>query len=444
MTSPRILFSRRSPLSLTRRALRRKLRRTVVLALLAIAALVALPAQDSLRPDDAEALFSQIDGMLEEMADITGLKLKRPVRRSVITREEIRQLIERRIEEDAAPKQIQAEEVFLKMFGYVDDDFDLAEQFVEVLTEQATALYDYKTKQLYMATWTPKDLQQVALVHELAHALADQHFDLKKYVRRSKGADGDVARSAVIEGQATWIMIEYAMRQSGQSLLKNSLLAIAAATASRFEAEQYPAFASAPLYLRESMLFPYTGGLLFQQQVLARHGKAGFMEVFRNPPMSSQHILEPETYFGRRRSSRPRLPRLRLGRGYKTISEGAVGQLDHAILIEQFFDRDTAERISPHWRGGGYKIVSKQSDKSPVLSYAVEWSSAERAREFFAIYEKICRMKWRPEETEKTDTHIVGRGSEQTFILSLDGSRVAGMEGLPNDRLRANPARFAP
>ncbi len=412
--------------------------------LLLAASVFAASAEDSLRPDDAEELFAQIDGMLEEMADITGLELIRPVRRSVITREEIRKLIENRIEEDSGAEQIKAEEAFLKMFGFVDDDFDLAGQFVDVLTEQATALYDYKTKQLYLATWTPKDLQQAALVHELAHALADQHFDLRKYMKKSKGADGDVARSAVLEGQASWIMIEYTMRQSGKSLLDNSLLTVAAATASRFQAEQYPAFAAAPLYLRESMLFPYTQGLLFQQKVLARKGKAGFSEVFRNPPTSSQHILEPETYFQQRRSSRPRLPRIRLGRGYRVISKGEVGRLDHAILIERFFDRETAERISPHWRGGGYKIVSKRGSDHPVLAYAAEWSSDEEARQFFDLYERICQKKWRPDETEKTDARVVGRGSDKTFILSLDGPRVAGIEGLPNDRLRANLARFAP
>ena len=109
------------------------------------------------------------------------------------------------------------------------------------MTEQAAALYDYKTKQLYLATWTPRDLQEAALVHELAHALADQHFDLRKYMKKSKGADGDVARAAVLEGQASWIMIEYTLRQNGQSLLDNSLSAVLAATASRFAAEQYPA-----------------------------------------------------------------------------------------------------------------------------------------------------------------------------------------------------------
>ena len=420
-------------------------RRKPALRLLpAITVVFAASAQDSARRGDAEALFARIDGMLEEMADITGLRLTRPVRRSIITREEIRQLIEKRIDENSSPEQIQAEETFLKMFGFVKDDFDLAEQFVEVLSEQAAALYDYKTKQLHVASWASEDLRQAALVHELAHALADQHFDLQKYVKKSKGADSDAARSAVLEGQASWIMVEYAMRQGGESLLDNSMLAVAAAAASRFEAEKYPAYASAPLYLRETMLFPYTEGLLFQQQVLSRKGRAGFGEVFRNPPVSTQHILEPETYFGRRRPNRPRLPRVRLGRGYQVISAGEIGQLDHAILIEQYFDRETAEEISPYWRGGAYEIVSRQGENAAVMKYAVEWSDAEHAKRYFDLYERICRRKWRPDQIAKPGNRVVGRGSRITFILSLDGARVAAVEGLPNARLKTSRVRFAP
>ena len=97
------------------------------------------------------------------------------------------------------------------------------------------------------------------------------------------------------------------------------------------EAEQYPTYSSAPLYIRESLLFPYTEGLLFQQAVVEKHGAAGFTEVFRNPPVSSQQILDPEAYFGQRIPTKPRIPRVRLGRGYKTISQGEVGQWDHSI-----------------------------------------------------------------------------------------------------------------
>ena len=114
--------------------------------------------------------------MLAVMSKMTGLETTRPIKRSIITREQIRDLVESRLKEETTPEAIRAEELTLKMFGFVNEDFDLAKQYVDVLAEQATALYDYQTKQLYLATWTPEDLQEVALVHELAHALADQHF----------------------------------------------------------------------------------------------------------------------------------------------------------------------------------------------------------------------------------------------------------------------------
>ena len=133
----------------------------------------------------------------------------------VLTRDEINQLVEKRIREEIKPEEVRLDELFLKKFGLVDDDFDLVQQLTDVLTEQATALYDFKTRTMYLATWTPEDMQEFALVHELAHALADQHFDLGKFVKQAKGADEDLARSAVLEGQASWAMTEYVLRPAG-------------------------------------------------------------------------------------------------------------------------------------------------------------------------------------------------------------------------------------
>ncbi len=327
----------------------------LVLLLVAVSS-AAAPQHAELGPEKGERLFARIDEMLAEMSKMTGLELTRPIKRSIITREKIRDLVETRLKEEITPEEIRAEELTLKMFGFVGEDFDLAKQYVDVLTEQATALYDYQTKELYLATWTPEDLQEVALVHELAHALADQHFDLGKYVSKSRGADGDLARSAVLEGQASWIMVEYAMRQSGKSMVESPLLAVSAASASRFEARQYPTYSSAPLYIRESLLFPYTEGLLFQQAVVEKYGSAGFTEVFREPPVSSQQILDPEAYFGRRIPTKPRIPRVRLGRGYKTLSQGEIGEWDHSILLKKFIGEEEARELSPHWRGAYYKL----------------------------------------------------------------------------------------
>ena len=440
-TTPRIPPSRvdrvRSSWSLNRRCLA---------ALLLVVLFVApASAQDAeLGPEEGERLFARIDEMLAEMSEITGLELTRPIKRSIITREEIRDLVERRLKEETTPEEIRAEELTLKMFGFVGEDFDLAKQYVDVLTEQATALYDYKAKELYLATWTPEDLQEVALVHELAHALADQHFDLGKYVSKSRGADGDLARAAVLEGQASWIMVEYAMRQNGQSMFESPLLAVTAASASRFEAEQYPTYSSAPLYIRESLLFPYTEGLLFQQAVVEKHGAAGFTEVFRNPPVSSQQILDPEAYFGQRIPTKPRIPRVRLGRGYKTISQGEVGQWDHSILLKEYVGEDESRDLSPHWRGAYYKLRENKASGQAVLAYAVEWSSPESARRYFELYRKICEKKWQPSSVEETSpSQLVGQSDKGNFVLALNGRTVTSIEGLPNDRLKTNAGRIA-
>ena len=404
----------------------------------------ASPRDAELGPEKGERLFAQIDEMLAEMSKMTGLELTRPIKRSIITREEIRDLVETRLKEETTPEEIRAEELTLKMFGFVGEDFDLAKQYIDVLTEQATALYDYRTKELYLATWTPEDLQEVALVHELAHALADQHFDLGKYLSKSSGADGDLARAAVLEGQASWIMVEYAMRQSGKSMVESPLLAVTAASASRFEAGQYPAYSSAPLYIRESLLFPYTEGLLFQQAVIEKRGAAGFSEVFRKPPVSSQQILDPEAYFGQRIPTKPRIPKVRLGRGYKTLSQGEVGQWDHSILLKQFIGEEEARELSPHWRGAYYKLRENKARGQAVLAYAVEWSSPERARRYFELYRKICERKWLPSNVEETSAgQVVGHSDKGGFVLTLNGRTVTSIEGLPNDILKTNAGRIA-
>ena len=424
----------------------------IFLAIFLALAAPASPQDAELGAEKGEQLFAQVDEMLAVMSKMTGLETTRPIKRSIITREQIRDLVESRLKEETTPEAIRAEELTLKMFGFVNEDFDLAKQYVDVLAEQATALYDYQTKQLYLATWTPEDLQEVALVHELAHALADQHFDLGKYLSKSRGADGDLARSAVIEGQASWIMVEYAMRQSGKSMVESPLLAVTAASASRFEAGQYPTYASAPLYIRESLLFPYTEGLLFQQAIIEKHGAAGFSEVFREPPISSQQILDPDAYFEHRIPTKPRIPRVRLGRGYKTISQGEIGQWDHSILLKQFVGEEEARDLSPHWRGAYYKLRENKARSQLVLAYAVDWSSPERARRYFELYREICEKKWQPTKVEENSAgQVVGQGDKSGFLLTLNGRTVTSIEGLPNDRLethaggpRRNPVRRFP
>ncbi len=421
--------------------------RNLCAALVLCALTLAAPAQaqeGELTVEQSEELFAQVDGMLAGLTEITGLRARKPIPREILTREQIRDLIESRIAEGSNPEEIRREELFLKLFGFVNDDFDLKSEVVEVLAEQATALYDFKTRKLYLATWTPADMQEFALVHELAHALADQHFNLNKFVKSAKTSEQDIARSAVMEGQASWLMTEYVMRQGGRSMVGNRLLAVAAAGATKVEADRFPVFSKAPLFLRETMLFPYAEGLLFQQAVIDKLGDGAFAEVFRNPPANSQHILDPETYLAGRQTQPPALPPIKLPKGFRRVHHGEMGQLDHRILLNQYISQEVADDLSPKWRGGRYEIQEHKKTRQAVLTYAVRWETPQSAARFLDLYKMICRKKWGDIEFDKeTDTEASGRAAGRRFRLTCNGTVFTSVEGLADDTVKSPSARRA-
>src|SRR5262249_48285413 len=293
--------------------------------------------------------------------------------------------------ETLSPEEIRAQEIVLKKFGFVGEDFDWKTQTLDLLAEQAAAFYDFKQKKLYLASWAPSAMQDAALVHELAHALADQHFHLEKFIKRA-GDDDDAAtaRGAVVEGQASWVMTEYTLRQMGRSLKDSPQLAEAAGQQTNDAAKEYPVLAKSPLYLRETLMFPYTEGLTFQQAVLQKLGRDGFVEVFRRPPASSQQVMHPDVYWARTQPTKPALPSARLPGSYKKLMEGTMGELDHQILLRQFIGEKEARELAPRWRGSRYAIWENKKEKLAVLSYTVEWASEADAARYFGDYRKAA------------------------------------------------------
>ena len=177
---------------------------------------------------------------------------------------------------------------------------------MELLTEQAAAFYDYHKKKLFILETedsTPDlhtDAEKMALSHELGHALADQQFHLDKFIKEgARSDDGSTARLAVMEGQASWLMTVYLSKLStGQAALPPGVLEMMS-NAVENSASQYPVFSKAPLYLRESLVFPYTSGMLFQDAIYEKLGKESFSEVFRRPPKArSRSCIRRSTWTG--------------------------------------------------------------------------------------------------------------------------------------------------
>ena len=403
--------------------------KALLLAFLLVA--VAASAQSGVDVSQAREIFSEIDGILKDLHDITGFKIKHHVPAEIITRDKVKQFLEQRMKEATSPEEIRVEELTLKKFGLVPQDFDLAKNTVDLLTEQAAAFYDFHRKRMFITDWTPSATREPALVHELGHALADQNVNLDRFIKQGrKSDDGSLARMAVMEGQASWLMAEYLARKAGQSLATSPALLDTMAHSIESGASEFPVFESEPLYLRKTLVFPYSEGLLFQNTVYTRLKEKAFEEVFRRPPLSTQQILHPDTYFSGLEPARPALPQLPDAHGYKRIADGTVGELDHSILLEQYAGREESKAVSTHWRGGAYALLEHHSPDRVVFLYAVEWDDAASAARYFGLYRQVLAKKWKHFSVEsESGAALSGTGDDGHFLVQLTGNVVTSIEG---------------
>ena len=401
--------------------------------LLFAALLVSLP----LPAQPRMALFAEVDGIVRSLSEITGWQGRRKVPSEIVTRESFRRSVEAHTKGRSAEKEIHAEELALKMFGLVPQDFSLARETVDLLDEQAAAYYDYKKKRLFILDSTPTGAEQrAALVHELAHALADQQHPLGKYLNHgAPDSDESTAREAVMEGQATWLTWAYESKLAGgKAEVREDILNEIAGEAP--DDGNFPVLNAAPLYVRESLLFPYDSGARFQDAVFHRLGAEGFNEVFKHGPASTQQILHATDYFDRKEPKSAELPKLAAVLGkqaheYHDLIGGSVGEFDHEILLQQFTDSRTARAASIHWRGGEFRVYERKKDSAPLLIYASEWDSPEAARTFFSLYERVLEGKWKHMQVEsRTAMEIKGTGDSGRFTVRIAGNAVQSIEGL--------------
>ncbi len=384
------------------------------------------------RHSAADPVFNQIDGIVKTLSGITGMQEVRPVPYARMSKRQLRQFLAKRIKKTLRPEEIRADETALKMFGLVPQNFDLKKSTIDLLTEQAAAFYDYDDKKLFLLEDSSVAAEITTLAHELAHALADQHFNLEKFMDDTPANDDEnLARTAVVEGEASWLMIAYNLKVSNQPIEPTPDMLKTLVDSSESSSGDYPVLTQSPLYVRESLLFPYSDGTLFFDAVYKREGKKAFMSVFQDPPSDSSQIIHPERYFAHKKATTPALPKVPSLDDNDEISEGSVGEFDHRILLQQYLDEKEAKSLAPHLRGGDFKIYGTGKGHHSLLLYASEWDSEAAAAEFYRDYQKVLGSKWKHCDVSIAREGLYGgQGDNGFFVTRLSGTNVSSIEGL--------------
>jgi hypothetical protein len=326
---------------------------------------------------DAKKLFESVDRVLGFAAEDTGMPKRTAVKRRLVGKADVEQDTTRRLAKEEFAKSFAQQELSMKKLGFLPRDFNLKEFLVKSTGQEIAAYYDDETKTISMLNWVPPDQQEPILAHELTHALQDQNYDLAKWMKavpKAEGGqpgsakkiagDGQIARKAVVEGQAMVVYIDYLLKPAGRSLEDTPGLIYQMEDPAVKAAIDSQLMHDAPMILREMGTFAYKEGLIFEGELLHAGGKKmAFAGAFARPPRNSHEVLQPAAYIRGERPPDLGIPDMQalLHDQYEAYDSGGIGELDVRALLKQYGERKIAEEVSSEWRGGAYATFRRNA-----------------------------------------------------------------------------------
>ena len=347
--------------------------------------------------------------------------------RGVLSRDEIRKKLEERLAKEFPKAEIAAEGMVLKRLGLIPADADYLKLVLDLLTDQVVGFYDPFKRQLYIADWMPVDMQRPALAHEITHGLQDQHFDLRRFTAGLKGnADRQMARAALVEGDGTGVMLEFALGVDLSSLPPG----VMAMLKPMLQVFSSPTFQRTPRFLREVLVFPYTAGLDFVATLRRRLAWSKINALYARPPESTEQVLHPEKFQAGERPVLVAARPLAALKGSREVWQDTLGEAQLRLYLEQHTARERAETAAAGW--GGDRAVAYQVPGRTgvaVVHYSV-WDGEQDAIEFEeAQVAVLAKLAGRPAQASGPVVYVAEGGL--VYAVVRQGARVVSGYGVP-------------
>jgi hypothetical protein len=365
---------------------------------------------------DTKKLFESVDKIFAFASDDTGMPKRAIVKRRLVGKADVEKFASGRLAKEEFTQRFAQGELSMKKLGFLPRDFNLREFLVKSTGQNVAGYYDEETKTISLLNWVPPDRQEPILAHELTHALQDQNYDLRKWMKATmkpsddaaKGGDTDdsaTARKAVVEGQAMVVYVDYVLAPAGRNLADTPGLIYQMEEPAVKAVADSQMLHDAPMILRETGTFAYNEGLIFEGEVLHKGGKKmAFAGVFARPPRNSHEVLQPEAYINGENLPPVRIPDMHqvLGNQYEVYDSGGIGQLDVRALLKQYGERKNADDLSSAWQGGAY-VTYRRTNRDTVapntsdlaLLYISRWKSPQAAERFARFYASAVPSRYR-------------------------------------------------
>jgi len=206
------------------------------------------------------------------------------------------------------------------------------------------------------------------------HALQDQYFNLDSLQKASRGDDDRAtAAQAVVEGEAMYEQMAIMYRGNlavsspgGWDRIREQI---------RDAGSSQPRMAAAPMFIQETLLFPYLSGAEFVRRFKAKYpGRLPTSDM----PVSTEQVMHESAFFG----PTPDAPTsVALPPVPGTIYSNDLGEFGTRLfLYQQLNDQNFAIRAAAGWDGDHFDVVKTASGNGIV--WVTVWDTPTDAREF--------------------------------------------------------------
>ena len=261
---------------------------------------------------------------------------------------------------------IPADESLYKLLGLLPAGANLESMLLDLYGEQVAGFYDGSEEEIVVPI-RPEGfslLQQGTMLHELIHALTDQHFDFEP--TRTEMADDErydesSAFQALIEGDASFAELDWI-----QSLTPRELGQYVGESLSIDRS----VLESMPQFIVNSLIFPYDSGTAFVQALHRRGGWEAVDEAYRTMPGlpgSTEQIITPAD-FGRDLPIPVEPIPVDLP-GYDLITTSVWGELSFRLMFDQVLGETASFRASDGWGGDFYHQWFDGQNSALLLVY---------------------------------------------------------------------------
>jgi hypothetical protein len=407
-----------------------------------IAAVVGVSVVANSGPDHPDDWDPQVADLASFVETTRGLDFDHPVYVDFLTEAEYgdRVRVDAGTLDEDARADLDDSVARLRALGLASGDVDLFEAGNDMVESGTLAFYDPVEQRVSVRGTEMTVGIRVTLVHELTHALQDQHFDLEA-LQAEVVSDATIASEDADLSDEDQVTLAESATNTGfggfQALVEGDAVRVENAYIESLtpqEQDEYSAgyqedleeaqddLGEVPNALLAFQAAPYALGQPLVDLVAADGGNPGVDAMFDDLPSTEEHMLDPLTYIDNDEPGDLAVPDVPEGGG-ETVDLGTLGAVEMFVILGERIDPLTALDAADGWANATFRSYRDDGDRTCVRILA-DGATAEDDQQMVAAF-----SSWAGAGPGGTDATTVATSSGAAMVDSCD----PGVDGDPGN-----------